>query len=565
MHAYDTNLFIDTQMVPAPWSVNRGLRFEWAYVNDYGATLNYDAQLDVSIQVDEFIQKEERAQQHHRTWHEERRIARNRFQLKISALRRGEYNPFPSRFVNWYIRDDYQIRTLFKDLGRAVAQGETLQVIDLLRQIGREYSGSLATHIYNKICERTNLVQCHNCEAFIEDNGEYQTIGGSSLCSECVCTYYHWSDCQEGYVHRNRAMPVYLSRESYDACEADDWCSYSYADNELYVYGDAAFNTRELQLYAGYVPDPDDDDYYEVVNTGGHLGRWHTVNRDFVERNRDGMWPALGVELEVYARNRYDTVEKLRGIYDTDTMYMERDGSLDDDHGFEIITQPLGRSEWDKLAPNLCKTLIDSETVGYNEPAGKGYGIHVSIHRRHLSPLAEARISMFLSAVTNATFVRAVSQRNQIYCHEHGYGFGAFSRPNINNIGRHLRDTWNQERGCYQRKIAGRGKYCPVNWKKDIGEFRIFQSTVNPSTFMKNLEFVWALQRWTLDATGCSYSYVDFLKWLNQPENRLDYPQLVAFLSKRQFYGTNFMSFGSPWQHLMMKPVQTDAVEPMAA
>jgi hypothetical protein len=113
----------------------------------------------------------------------------------------------------------------------------------------------------------------------------------------------------------------------------------------------------------------------------------------------------------------------------------------------------------------------------------------------------------------------------------------------------------------------GRGKYCPVNWKDEIAEFRIFQSTTNKSTFMKNLDFVWALHAWTKieAASGSSFLHTDFLKWLNQPANRYDYPYLTEFLSKKIFYGTNFSPIRSTWSNLMIKPLETNAIEPMAA
>jgi hypothetical protein len=174
---------------------------------------------------------------------------------------------------------------------------------------------------------------------------------------------------------------------------------------------------------------------------------------------------------------------------------------------------------------------------------------------------------MRLSAKENANFVRAIAQRNQIYNSRHGVGMGETDNIKVRNISTEFITRRDTNGVAVGRKIYGRGKYCPVNWKASLAEFRIFQSTTNEMTFVKNLEFVWALQAWTKPeaATGSSFNHLDFINWLNEPAQRKEFPNLVAFLSKKVFYGTNCPPIISSWHSLMRKPDEGEAVESMAA
>ena len=76
---------------------------------------------------------------------------------------------------------------------------------------------------------------------------------------------------------------------------------------------------------------------------------------------------------------------------------------------------------------------------------------------------------------------------------------------------------------------------------------------------MKNLEFIWALVEWTKPAaaTGTTWMYQDFVKWLNTPANRKEYPYLIKYLSKKSFPlgGDNDPEdVVSEWVDLMAKP-----------
>lgn len=175
---------------------------------------------------------------------------------------------------------------------------------------------------------------------------------------------------------------------------------------------------------------------------------------------------------------------------------------------------------------------------------------------------------MLLCDAKNEAFVHAIAQRTQVYS---AYvEMCSLNDPKIRQIngGNSLYCTgYRTARSRFtgrsidapSQKIRGVGKYAPVNWKDSVAEFRLFQSTLHTQSFMKNLEFVWALIAWTKPetASGSSTDHRDFIRWLDTPQQRADYPNLVAHLSHRTFWaigrdGTH--RFSNPWLDLMTHP-----------
>ena len=249
--------------------------------------------------------------------------------------------------------------------------------------------------------------------------------------------------------------------------------------------------------------------------------------------------PALGMEIEVYSESRYDTVSALhefsRGSeWGLPRLLLERDGSLDDDCGFEIITHPMGLYEWQTSGPLLVQELRRLNAVAWDATGGQ-YGIHLTVSRQFLSPLQEARLMMFLAAEPNDDFVMAMAQRVSIY--NAALNIGQLGRPTISSVSPGGLNPKNRN-GKYQKKMRGAGKYAPINFKDTLAEFRIFQSTLHPQSFMKDVEFILALIEWTnpMSATGSAWFYEDFLRWLQKrPMARKHYPSLIAYLERDRF------------------------------
>lgn len=283
---------------------------------------------------------------------------------------------------------------------------------------------------------------------------------------------------------------------------------------------------------------------HEDEDDGSGLNGYQQSCRDWVITHEKKGYPfeeapALGMEIEVYSESRYDTVSALhefsRGSeWGLPRLLLERDGSLDDDCGFEIITHPMGLYEWQTSGPLLVQELRRLNAVAWDATGGQ-YGIHLTVSRRFLSPLQEARLMMFLAAEPNINFVMAMAQRSSIY--NAALNIGQLGRPTISSVSPGGLNPKNRN-GKYQKKMRGAGKYAPINFKDTLAEFRIFQSTLHPQSFMKGVEFIMALIEWTnpMSATGSAWFYEDFLRWLQKrPMARKHYPSLIAYLERDRF------------------------------
>ncbi len=282
----------------------------------------------------------------------------------------------------------------------------------------------------------------------------------------------------------------------------------------------------------------------EDEDDGSGLNDYHGTCRDWVITHEKKGYPfeeapALGMEIEVYSESRYDTVSALHEFsggseWGLPSLLLERDGSLDGDSGFEIITHPMGLYEWQTSGPLLVQELRRLNVVAWDATGGQ-YGIHLTVSRRFLSPLQEARLMMFLAAEPNINFVKAMAQRPSIY--KADLNIGQLGRPTISSVSPRGLDPKNRN-GKYQKKMLGAGKFAPINFKDTLAEFRIFQSTLHPQAFMKDVEFIMALIEWTnpMSATGSAWFYEDFLRWLQKrPMARKHYPSLIAYLERDRF------------------------------
>jgi hypothetical protein len=549
MIPFDRQLFIDTEIDNA--------QIRYPFFKD----ANHRPVPTCSTYFEDLIDDNARQATRYYEWKEERRAYKLTFRAKLKQqLLDGRS---VSRFNDVSVHNRKSTKAKYKQIGAAITwaivHDDIEDLLELLNE-GQQYSS--ANKRIEAICkELLDIYRCSDCGEFFYIDELTGADGDANICQNCLDNY-RWSECMSTYIHENNSVPIYGSANAASNGDSSDVATRRYARNNYYESDDGNFffDDDDRYTYDNYHDDDDDE------NDG--LSDYHNTRRNFVEVNESAKYPALGLELEIYCEERRDLVNDLRDSF-SDKIIMEKDGSLDDYYGFEIISQPFGREEWGTFLPNLTSVIQDHAGIGYNEPAGNNYGIHLSIHRRHLSPLAEARISMFLVDEVNAPFVRAIAQRNQIYAPDRGAGMGTVTSPKLRSVSPSgMNNVYDVNGGNNsRRKIYGLGKYSPVNFKEYIAEFRIFQSTTNMKSIQKNLEFIWALHKWTLpaSASGSSHSHLDFLKWLNQPQQRNEFPELVSFLSKRTFYGTNFPPLISPWHSLMTKPSQEEACESIAA
>lgn len=373
------------------------------------------------------------------------------------------------------------------------------------------------------LCDR-----CHTPELRGYETDVRTRRGGELWCGDC--TGEHASRCEScgGYA-------------AYSQMATDDLCTHCYDSSYFTCDGcDRVLHNDEYHS-DGHCGDChyDDDDDGECSASADGLDGYHDAYRRWDRLNtRPGYpyanAPVLGVELEVYSRDRADAVAALRRLERTAAyqlpLILESDSSLDDDYGFEVVQHPMGLADHQSYAPALLECLLNNNTLGWDASNGT-YGIHITVGRSALTPLQEARMMMFLCADDNKHFVQCMAQRSSIYSARVDIGGVRRDSPirAINLSG--LTVSGSDPR----KKISGVGKYSPINFKDTLAEFRIFQSTLNKVSYLKNLEFVSALIDWTnpQSATGSGWHHINFLTWLqHRPNARAHYPNLVAFLQR---------------------------------
>ncbi len=468
------------------------------------------------------------------------RTAQRMEQYELSAYR------FPHNRANYKL-----LRDSFKDLGRSLGHAVRAEDECLICSILNErmsWSKRLRASInisdqlsYNDGVTKCSLSDCSRLE--VETN--LTDIDDECVCSACLRDKYVHSEEMDEYIPRRGAERYYCNQHAYEH-GTFDYITESYGDECSHIEWDS---NAGAYLHESVCPRDNDED-----NRSDGLAGYHSATRRFVVRSAQPNalyqnMPALGLELEVYSDERRDTVRSLKNDFSpVGKIILERDGSLSEDCGFEIITDPLGHPEWLDMGPRLCEHLLEQGASAYNTRGN--YGIHITLERRHLTTLQEARMFLFMIARENREFMKAIAQRNAIYNAE------TWQMGNVNKSYQRINTIGGVDRYSTGKKLIGVGKYCPINFKDHLAEIRIFQATLCVPSFMKNLEFVWALIEWVRDSSGTSWNHTVFVKWLSARGNaRRDYPNLYTYLLRPQ-YGVKHLDtrIVNTWAPLLATP-----------
>lgn len=507
---------------------NRGAEIRYDFADDLWMYGTYEAMEDERRLRE---QQEDRAEAYHKKIRDVRQrvkenLAGNRRRWRYAGLGRG--------FLRTALRNKESGAALalaVANYTKTEAYHPLAEIIDLLNEGMSRVRDYLPQDIQDEIgiCERCDDVVHRDSMGTVrvgvrttEDWCEACRDDGADTCDDCGDLVISEDMVDVGRSH-------YVCARCYDSyyftCDA---CDQVYPNDD---YGSDGCCLRCSE------PHEDEDE-------GSVLNGYQQSYRDWVVTHEKKGYPfeeapALGMEIEVYSESRYATVSALhefsRGSeWGLPRLLLERDSSLDDACGFEIITHPMGLYEWQTSGPLLVQELRRLNAVAWDATGGQ-YGIHLTVSRRFLSPLQEARLMMFLAAEPNINFVMAMAQRPSIY--NAALNIGQLGRPTISSVSPRGLNPKNRN-GKYQKKMMGAGKYAPINFKDTLAEFRIFQSTLHPQSFMKDVEFIMALIEWTnpMSATGSAWFYEDFLRWLQKrPMARKHYPSLVAYLERDRF------------------------------
>lgn len=436
-------------------------------------------------------------------------------------------------------------------------------VIESFNTLGRGQRDKVWDSL-SQFCYSDNdiIARCDDCgSAETPEDMHHSEWHDTRFCESCRDSYVY-SEIMNDYISEDDAISYYSSVRSYHRNDPDGYVARGWVQdsNDYHIHDGAAFD--EDTYYE--LTDLEDEEEEEEEDRDGLMG-YHNSSRNWVEQWENKSYLPLGLELEVYSEDRREAVMAVRNTFSD--MYLERDGSIDDDYGFEVITQPYGKDEWARHGKTLLNLLKDNGAVAYNRPAGKGYGIHININRAYLSPLQEMRMFMFLAANENGDFVKAIAQRANIFNAD--VPIGRFQKPeqkvySAGGLTSHFKGYTAAGVSKYNKKINGRGKYAPINLHSGRMEIRIFQSTLNGTSFNKNLEFTWALIEWTSTkaATGYSWSHVDFVKWLaKRPHAEKEYPSLVAFLRKDVYTLIDDDPIENTWKEFIPKETRRSVLQ----
>ena len=477
------------------------------------------------------------------------------------------------------------IHTHGQDLARAICTGASMAHLTEIPTTDTHWNRLMTlierTNIYRGTQCLDHIVACIHCGTlFTEDDG-FTQWDGEPLCEDCAGDRDRYVVTDEGLVPRQDAIQIATSihrdhmwrwnithafwarentRDVERACEVSFFFHETTCDH---ITAECALENG-FEERGGVWRDEDeiremeeDDELEELeiheIEGGDDLEEGVYSYHAHPLRRNESYWaeksqrhdPALGVELEIFARANVPAALADAGL----NWIVEYDGSLNPVYGREIVSPPRLLSYWRDLTPRLCDALVDAaDASGYDAPDAdrRDYGIHVSLHRRHLSRLQEHRLIQFCSGVENTHFIRAIAQRHDIY--EADLSIGGLS---LEKSDRSPRRFGYRVECPKQDRALTTTKRQPINLKTNLAEFRIFHSTLNPAAFVKNLEFVHALVAWTqpVQCTGKSVFYGDFVRWVAGRSK--DYPALYEFLMRDDYGVKRGQRVQNTWREYM--------------
>lgn len=306
------------------------------------------------------------------------------------------------------------------------------------------------------------------------------------------------------------------------------------------------------------------------------LRAWnHTVNSKFrllrgekkehpvglPDCNRKGeIWlepPVMGAELEVSVKEDAPDINAVRNTWDcfapsviednfkkakakimpmpSDEVFIVCKGDSSINNGFEIVSSPASigyhTNAWNKFFTDMPKY--------FKGATAKSCGMHIHINKWSFTLTAIAKFVSFIN--THKDFIRVIGGRDETE-------FWKFE------------DRGKKFNRVYKKRVDEGDKYRAVNLGKGGGntvELRFFASTMDRSTFLKNLQFVYNLRLFCLSTSLAKLSVVDFLEWLYDNKDQHNV-YLRHFLEQKtdymNEYGSSIPSYSKYKDRTVAKP-----------
>ena len=234
-------------------------------------------------------------------------------------------------------------------------------------------------------------------------------------------------------------------------------------------------------------PESDDDGDEDDCR----IPAYHDAYRPWsIETARRAPTAYYGLEVELCFEcgdDRLDYFEEMG--FPTADLTAERDGSLDDDEGLEVISRPFALAELRQHRNPLQQAMEAAERYDVASPSPGGYGVHVTTNAQRLTADHRTRL-------VDATYdMRALTE---------------FVAGRKNDA-----DYFN-----YGNKKDRRGdKYTAIHERPDGSfEFRVFRGTPDWQVLLSYVEYVDALTEWTRNPANPTHGPVGqalFRAWVH--------------------------------------------------
>ena len=337
-------------------------------------------------------------------------------------------------------------------------------------------------HEYNEICfDKWG-------DLYFNDQGE--TISENAYNEN----YVHCSSCEE-INHMDRT----------DYIDNDHYCRSCRDDHFFYCD-----HCDEYQPH----DNPCDCSYDEEEEEQGNL---YAYNYRIPLLNLGNSDLRYGIELELEVRSdydRYDVVADIEGAINKDETLIvcKRDGSLDQDQGFELVSTNADFNYHKNLFWNdFFKMDLNSKCRGYH---GNNCGYHIHMTRNAFNEDQMARLNCFYHNQKNRSFLIDIAGREE------------------NNYARFYNDI-NMNSDIFTD--GDNGKYRAINFNNaSTIEVRIFRSNLKQISFFRNLELVHSINQFVLNSND-KIDFTDYFDYLlNNPSK--DFVNLLLWLDQKNYF-----------------------------
>ena len=394
------------------------------------------------------------------------------------------------------------------------------------------------------VCEKCfeDYVECEDCSNHIHrDNSN--TSNGSDYCEDCYAELPFCEHCEErdssfelSTVHCRHGEQLWCEsctqNGAWDCERCEETHSDYYSSYHIRGMGNICESCEEnadtfecCECNDRWVFDscanPDDDSEEYVCNQCDRGGKRYIKSYNHkptpifkLATNQHKKVDQLyfGIELEVEQKDSSVKVSKMaEDISTTDTYYLKSDGSLN--NGFEIVTHPMTFEYIQEVKLDIFKTMLDKLIkAGYRSYDSSTCGIHIHLSKKCFTTWQLFRFIKFF--IDNKQFVIDISQREI----EQLERWAAIENDNDDTI------IYKAKKKCGSFK-----RYSAINVQNDSTiEIRIFRGTLNYLSFLKNIEFCYALFNFSRDSKETTISA--FKEYIEQSH---EYAMLKKFIKTK--------------------------------